>query len=128
MLSQPINQDLDIYRDRDFKNTYELTDGDDKLIDFTGWSFKAQIRPTYNSDILIAEFDVSWSLEFSTVVISLTDDTTINITAINPIKLGSSTSSTNMVWDLVATNNAGERYGLLTGKVIFHETVTRETL
>lgn len=126
MLSQPINQDLDIYRDRDFRKTYELRDGEDNLLNTIGWSFKAQIRPAYGSDILIAQFDLSHSYTYATIVISLTDTVTKNISSENPIALGSSTSSTNMVWDLVAKNNAGYRYGLLSGKVTFHETVTRE--
>jgi hypothetical protein len=126
MLSQPINQDLDIWRDRDFRKTYELQDGDENLLNTYGWAFKAQLRPSKGSDVLIAEFDLSHSYVYATIVISLTDDTTREISASNPIKLGSVTSSTNMVWDLVATNNAGYRYSLLEGKVTFHETVTRE--
>lgn len=126
MLTQPINQDLDIYRDRDFRKTYELRDGSDALLNTIGWSFRAQIRPAYGSDILIATFTLSHSTTFATIVISLTDEETKLIATENPIALGSSTTSTNMVWDLVATNNAGYRYSLLTGKVTFHETVTRE--
>jgi hypothetical protein len=126
MLSQPINQDLDIYRDRDFRKTYELRDGDDNLLNTYGWEFKAQIRPVAGSDVLIAELDLSHSYTYATIVISIDDVDTLNMNVENPIKLGSSTSSTNMVWDLVATNNAGYRYSLLYGKVTFHETITRE--
>jgi hypothetical protein len=126
MLTKPINQDLDIYRDRDFRKTYELQDGSGARLNIVGWEFKAQLRPVYGSDVLIAEFDLSVSVTYATIVISLSDTTTAAIPTNNPIALGSATSSSNMVWDLVATNNAGYRYSLLTGKVVFHETVTRE--
>ena len=125
MLTQPSNQDLDIYRDRDFRKTYELQDGSEQLLNTTGWEFKAQLRPAKGSDVLIANFDLSHSTTYATIVISLTDDTTLAMDVENPITLGSNTTSTNMVWDLVATNNAGYRYSLLEGKVTFHETVTR---
>jgi len=125
MLTQPINQDLDIYRDRDFRKTYELRDGSDNLLNTIGWSFRAQIRPTYGSDVLIATLTLSHSTTYATIVISLTDEETKLIAVENAVSLGSSTTSTNMVWDLVATNNADYRYSLLTGKVTFHETVTR---
>lgn len=127
MLTQPINQDLDIYRDRHFRKTYELRDGSDQLLNTYGWEFNAQVRPAYGSEVLTVEFDLSHSCMYATIVISLSDAQTRNIETHNPVKLGSNTSATNLVWDLVATNNAGYRYSLLSGKVNFHETVTRES-
>jgi len=124
MLSQPIIQDIDVYKGRDFKKTYELRDGTSTLLDLTGWSFKAQVRPTNGSDILIAELDVSIALATSTVTISLTDTVTVLISSTNPIKVNSTTTSSNMVWDLSVINNASEKYVLLAGKCIFHETAT----
>jgi len=125
-INKPTNQDLDIYRDRDFSISYILTDGNDIRIDTTDWEFKAQAKPTYTSDVLLIEFDISHSEELATVVMSLTDEATLNISSENPIRLGSSITSTNMVWDMVATDNAGTRQPLITGKITFHETVTRE--
>ena len=124
MLSQPIIQDIDVYKGRDFKKTYELRDGTSTLLNLTGWSFKSQIRPTNGSDILIAELDISVSLATSTVTISLTDTVTKEISSTNPIKVNSTTTSSNMVWDLSVINNASEKYVLLAGKCIFHETAT----
>lgn len=124
MLSQPIIQDIDVYKGRDFKKTYELRDGASTLLNLTGWTFKSQIRPTNGSDVLIAELDISVSTSLSTVTISLTDTVTASISSINPIRIGSTTTSSNMVWDLSVTNNASERYVLLAGKCIFHETAT----
>ena len=124
MLSQPIIQDIDVYKGRDFKKTYELRDGTSTLLNLTGWSFKSQIRPTNGSDILIAELDISVSLATSTVTISLTDTVTKEISSTNPIKVNSTTTSSNMVWDLSVINNASEKYVLLAGKCIFHKTAT----
>lgn len=124
MLSQPIIQDIDIYKGRDFKKTYELQDGSSALLNITGWTFKSQIRPVNGSDVLIAEMDISVSTSLSTVTISLTDTVTALITTLNPIKIDSTTTSSNMVWDLSVTNNNSERYILLAGKCTFHETAT----
>ena len=124
MLSQPIIQDIDVYKGRDFKKTYELRDGTSTLLDLTGWTFKSQIRPTNGSDVLIAEMDISVSTSLSTVTISLTDTVTALISSTNPIKVGSVSTSSNMVWDLSVTDSASERYVLLAGKCEFHETAT----
>jgi len=126
MLTQPVQDDLDIYKDRDFRKTFELQDKDGNLLNTIGWSFKAQIRPTKGSKTLLAEFTVSHSYVYATVVISLTDTTTKDINVENKISVGSSTTSSNAYWDFVATNNAGYRYNLIEGVVTIHETVTRE--
>jgi len=124
MISQPIIQDIDVYKGRDFKKTYELRDGTSTLLDLTGWTFKSQIRPSNGSETLVAELDISVSLATSTVTISLTDTVTALMNTINFIRIGSTTTSTNMVWDLSVINNASEKYVLLAGKCIFHETAT----
>ena len=124
MISQPVIQDIDVYKGRAFKKTYELRDSTSTLLDITGWSFKSQIRPTNGSDVLIAEMDISVSTSLSTVTISLTDTVTALISSTNPIKVGSTSTSSNMVWDLSVTDSASERYVLLAGKCVFHETAT----
>lgn len=124
MISQPVVENIYVYRGRDFKKTYELQDSNGALIDITNWDFDAQIRPVYGSDNLIAEMNISISVPLATVTISLNWEVTKLIDAENPINVGSNTTSTNMVWDLMVTNNADEVYSLLTGKVIFNETST----
>lgn len=124
MISQPVVENIYVYRGRDFKKTYELQDSEGDLIDITDWDFDAQIRPVYGSDNLIAEMNISISVPLATVTISLNWEVTKLIDAENPINVGSNTTSTNMVWDLMVTNNADEVYSLLTGKVIFNETST----
>lgn len=124
MISQPIVNDIHVYRGRDFKRTYELQDDTGTAIDLTGWSFDAEIRPVYGSDNLIATFNSSTVAVSGTITISLNWETTKTIEAENPINVNSNTTSSNMVWDLMVTDNVDDVYSLLTGKVIFHETVT----
>lgn len=124
MISQPITQDLHLYRGRDFKRTYELKDSEDNTIDLTDWSFDAEIRPVFGSDNLIATFNTSTVPASGTLTISMDWETTKEIDAENPINVGSNTTSSNMVWDLLVNDSNDDVYSLLQGKVIFHETAT----
>jgi hypothetical protein len=97
------------------------------LVDISDWTCTAQIRPTYDSSTLIANFTVSKDSPTSQITLSLTDTITAGIDAENPITAGSTTTSTNMVWDLVvdSTGPPAERFTLITGICNFNETVTR---
>lgn len=128
MLTQPVQDDIDVYKDRDFRKTFELQDAAGKLLNINNWGFAAQIRPAKGSNILLIQFTVSISTYASTVVISLTDDQTLNLNVDNPIDVGSTSTSSNCYWDFVATNGAGFRYGLIEGVATIHETVTRRPL
>jgi hypothetical protein len=125
MLTQPVQNDIDIYKDRDFRKTFELEDASGKLLNINNWSFAAQIRPAKGSSVLLIQFTVSISTYASTVVISLTDDQTLDLNVENRINVGSTTTSSNCYWDFVATNGAGYRYSLIEGIATIHETVTR---
>lgn len=126
MLTQPVQDDIDIYKDRDFRKTYQLQDGDGELLNTYNWEFKAQIRSAKGDGDLVVEFDVSHSYTYATVVLSLTDDVTRDLAVSNPIDLSSTVTATNCYWDFVATNGAGFRYTLIEGVATIHETVTRE--
>lgn len=127
MIQDPAQYDLNVYQDRDFNKTFLIKDQSGVLVDISDWTLTAQIRPTYDSDTLIANFTITKDSELSSITVALTDTTTLAISAENPINSGSTTTSTNMVWDLVA-DSAGppaERFTLITGIVNFYETVTR---
>lgn len=129
MINDPAQYDINVYQDRDFNTTFIIKDQSGVLVDISDWTCTAQIRPTYDSDTLIASFTIAQDDELSSITLTLSDDTTRAIDAENPITSGSTTTSTNMVWDLVA-NSAGppaERFTLITGIVNFYETVTRAT-
>lgn len=127
MILNPAQYDINVYQDRDFNTTFIIKDQSGVLVDISDWTCYAQIRPTYDSSTLIANFTVTKDSELASITVALTDETTLAINAENPINAGSTVTSTNMVWDLVA-NSAGppaERFTLITGIVNFYETVTR---
>jgi hypothetical protein len=127
MINNPAQYDIDVYQDRDFNITFIIKDQSGVLVDISDWTCTAQIRPTYDSSTLIANFTVSKDSPTSQITLSLTDTITAGIDAENPITAGSTTTSTNMVWDLVvdSTGPPAERFTLITGICNFNETVTR---
>lgn len=129
MINDPAQYDINVYQDRDFNKSFVVKDQSGALVNISDWTCHAQIRPTYDSDTLIANFTVTQDTELSSITISLTDTTTAAITADNPITAGSTVTSTNMVWDLVvdSTGPPEERFSLITGICYFYETVTRVT-
>ena len=129
MINDPAQYDINVYQDRDFSKTFLIKDQSGVLVNISDWTCSAQIRPTYDSDTLIANFTVTQDTELSSITISLTDTTTAAITASNPVTAGSTVTSTNMVWDLAvdSTGPPEERFSLITGICNFYETVTRAT-
>lgn len=128
MINEPAQYDINVYQDRDFFNTFIIKDQAEALIDISDWNLSAQIRPTYNSDILIADFTVTKDESISSITIQLSDTTTRAIEAENPISSNSTTTSTNMVWDLVVEEGtSGDRFSLISGICNFYDTVTRST-
>ena len=129
MINDPAQYDINVYQDRDFSKTFLIKDQSGVLVNISDWTCTAQIRPTYDSDTLIADFVVTQDTELSSITISLTDTTTAAITASNPVTAGSTVTSTNMVWDLAvdSTGPPEERFSLITGICNFYETVTRAT-
>ena len=129
MINDPAQYDINVYQDRDFSKTFLIKDQSGVLVNISDWTCSAQIRPTYDSDTLIADFTVTQDTELSSITISLTDTTTAAITASNPVTAGSTVTSTNMVWDLAvdSTGPPEERFSLITGICNFYETVTRAT-
>lgn len=128
MINNPAQYDLDIYQDRDFSTTFIIKDSSGSLVNITSWTCTAQIRPTYGSETLIANFTVTTDVPTSAITMTLTDTTTLAIDAENAITAGSTATSTNMVWDLAVDDVvADERFSLITGIINFYETVTRAT-
>lgn len=127
MINNPAQYDIDVYQDRDFSITFIIKDQSGVLVDIDDWTCTAQIRPTYDSTTLIANFTVTKDAPTSQITLALSDTITLAIDAENPITAGSTTTSTNMVWDLVvdSTGPPTERFTLITGICNFNETVTR---
>jgi hypothetical protein len=125
MILEPVQYDITVYADRDYSKTFIIKDSVGGLIDITSWEAEAQIRPTYTSNVLIAQFVIIKDIPTATFTISLESAITGAISPTNPITLGSKTSSSNMVWDM-AIDAAGERFSLITGICNFTGTVSRE--
>ena len=125
MINKPAQYDIDVYQDRDFSHSYIIKDSVGDLIDISDWTPTAQIRPAYDSDVLIANMVVTTVTGTSTITTTIDDTVTALISSTNPITLGSSTTSSNMVWDMVI-DTPSERFSLITGICTFHDTVTRE--
>ena len=124
MISQPVNLDIDVYKDRDFEKVFTLKDNEEAIIDLDGWTAAAQVRPSLGSTTVIADFDISMVAASGTITMSLDDAVTADIEIVNPITLGSIVTSSNMVWDMVVNDSISDRYSLIEGKCTVHETVT----
>ena len=127
MINNPAQYDINVYQDRDFSNTYIIKDESGILIDISDWTCTAQLRPAYDSDILLANFVIVKDTALSSITTKLTDTVTAAISSTNLISLTATTTSSNMVWDLVVdtTGPPAERFTLITGICTFHDTVTR---
>ena len=128
MITNPVEYDIDVYKDRDYSRSYIIKDSDEALLDISDWTVTSQIRPTYSSTELTAQFVVTTVTGTSTITTSLESAITGAINATTPINLGSTTTSSNLVWDMVITTISGVRFTLITGIVDFHDTVTREVV
>ena len=128
MIIQPVIQDIDIYKDRDYSRTYFLKDSVGTAINITDWDFYSQIRPVYGSDTLVAEFTITTVPASGIVYLNMSHDVTITIDIPTPISISSIVTSSNMVWDLVTNDNTSSRYSLIEGKCTIHETVTRDAI
>jgi hypothetical protein len=129
MINNPAQYDINVYKDRDFSITFTIKDQSGVLVDIDDWTCSAQIRPTYDSDVLIANFTVTKDNANSQITMTLTDTVTLGIDRENAINANSTSTSVNMVWDLVVdtTGPPAERFTLITGICNFYETVTRAT-
>jgi len=127
MINNPAQYDINVYQDRDFSNSYIIKDLSGVLIDISDWTLTAQIRPAYDSDILLANFEITKDTVLSTITTKLSDTVTKAMTSTNLISASATTTSSNMVWDLVVdtTGPPAERFTLITGICNFYDTVTR---
>ena len=128
MIDNPTQYDIDVYKDRDFYRAYVIKDSADALIDISDWTVTSQIRPTYSSTELTAQMVVTTVTGTSTITTTLESAVTGAINAETPINLASTTTSTNLVWDMVIDTVSGDRFTLITGIVDFHDSVTREVV
>ena len=125
MITNPVERDIDVYKDRDYIQVFNITDASETAIDLTDWTIEAQIRPTYGSDSLIADFTIETVAVSGTITMSLTATQTGAIDTTPAIMIGSTKTSNNMVWDMVVEDASGDRYSLMQGVCVVHETVTR---
>ncbi len=125
MITNPVERDIDVYKDRDYVQVFNITDASGTAIDLTNWTIEAQIRPTYGSNSLIANFTIETVAVSGTITMSLTATQTGAIDTTPVIMIGSTKTSNNMVWDMVVEDTSGDRYSLIQGVCVVHETVTR---
>ena len=122
---KPVEYNMTIYVGRDFDQEFTFQDSNGATINLTGYSAAAQLRPTYNSDTLLATFTTTVSGSAGTVGIYLTDTQTSGLQTENYINSKSATTSTNAVWDLVLTDTLGKKYSYIKGKVTVEGTATQ---
>ena len=126
MIDNPVEVDIDIYKDRDFKKTIVVNDSASTPINLTNWTFEAQLRPTLGSNTLLANFTIDTSGVVSgTLILSLQDTDTIDLEVVNPITLASVVTSATAAWDMAVVDTLGDRYSLIVGVATIHETVSR---
>lgn len=121
----PGRYEIGIYVDRDFEQTFQFKNSAGGTIDLSTYSFAAELRPVYNSDILLTAFTVSGTLSSGIVNISLTDAQTLALSNSEDLDLSSTTTAVNAVWDLVATNSEGLRENYVMGTAVINGTVQR---
>jgi len=109
----PADYNLTIYRDRDFSKPFVFKDGDGVVINLTGYTAKAQVRPTKDSTTLTVEFTVVQVDVEGKVTLSLTDAQTLAL------------AEGHYWWDLELTNPSGLRQNYVEGAVYIKKTVTR---
>ena len=105
----PTNIDLVIYEGDDFHLVLGVA-ASGVPVDLTGYTAKAQIRSTTESDVVLAEFDCDINL--SEVLLHLTSADATDIAAAT-------------VWDVQVTDADGEVTTLAYGRVTATQEVTR---
>ena len=110
-MAKPIKQDLYCYRGQTYsQNFYFSKDG--YPLSLSGLTAKSQIRPTENSNTLIAEFTCSITEEEGKLNLSLPSDVTAGI------------RTGNYVWDLKITDDENLVNYWMAGKFIVSGRVT----
>lgn len=109
----PARHDLTVYRDRDYSRVFVFQDSDGVIIDLTGYSAKAQIRPEKDSSTLTESFGIDLDGSAGKITISLTDEQTLAL------------ASGKFWWDLALTDPSGLRQSYVEGSVFVKATVTR---
>jgi len=110
----PADHDIIVYRDRDFTKVFVLKDSDGVVINLTGYSARAEIRPTKESTTLTVAFTSTVTPAEGKVALELTDTQALAIAA------------GKYWWDLVLTNPVGKRESYVEGSCSVKPTVTRE--
>ena len=107
-----IKANLDIDQGSTFQTTVNVTDNDDNIVDLTGYSGVAQMRKHYTSSNYYS-FTIAISPSIGTVTLSMTANTTADITA------------GRYVYDCELTDSNGAVTRLLEGIVTVTPQVTR---
>jgi len=111
----PASHDITIRRDRDFSLTLTFKDSDGTVIDLTGYSAKAQVRPTKDSSTLWVTMTATITAEDGEIELTLTDAQTLAL----------DDDYVKGWWDLVLTNPSGLRQSYVEGTATIKGTVTR---
>ena len=110
---------------RDFSQTFYLQDINGTTINLDGYTAKAQMRASFNSDNLIVEFHTLISGSAGSVELYLSDEETSTLEIDNMISLDETTTAGNAVYDLMLTDTLGKKYNYVKGTVTIEGTATR---
>lgn len=118
VIGTPGIYDINLFRDRDFSIKIN-TD----RVDF--WTFKAQIKESFGSPTILAEFDIDVNFDDEYLEISLDADTVNSLVDEAVFDLSSVTSKKTLVWDLKIVNPVYRTYSLVRGNCYVNGTITR---
>lgn len=93
--------------------TVEVTDSNGNQLDLTNYTADSQIRKTYTSSAITANFATSLNVADGTVTLSMTDD------------VSSTVAAGRYVYDCIITDQGGAKTRILEGQATVTPGVTR---
>lgn len=115
--------DLRIEQGATWTRVFTFVDGNDDPIDVTGWTFRGQVRKSFNSTTALADFSFSASDADNKKVFTITDTETAGI-PVNP-PTGNARNSSFYLYDIEAVKDDGTVERLFQGKAEVSPEVTR---
>lgn len=115
--------DLRVEQGATWERTFTFSDENNDPIDVSAWTFRGQIRSTYNSDTILAEFEFAAGNSTDEKIFRITDEETTEIPVLSPTGTGRKLSE--YMYDIEAEKPDGSVERLFEGKVEVSPEVTR---
>jgi hypothetical protein len=112
-------QNLVVYQGSDFRRALEFRDGSSVLLDLTGFTFRAQARPSHAASEIAFEFE--FTLRDQTANIGIVD---MHLPAVATEVLSIS-KETNYFYDIEMVDTEGDVRRIMEGQIKVYPEVTR---